>query len=39
MNSIHMKQKSTTVKSEIKDAPQKVVIPKESRHNSAFSFG
>ena len=28
-----------TVKSEIKDAPQKVVIPKENRHNSAFSFG
>ena len=28
-----------TVKSEIRAAPQKIVIPKENRHNSAFSFG
>ena len=28
-----------TIKSEIKDAPQKVVFPKENRHNSALSFG
>ena len=28
-----------TVTAEIKAAPQKFVIPKENRHNSAFSFG
>ena len=28
-----------TVIAEIKAAPQKIVIPKENRHNSAFSFG
>ena len=31
--------KVITVKSEIKAAHQKFVIPKENRHNSAFSFG
>ena len=34
-----MLKRANTVKSEIKAAPQKFVIPKENRHNSAFSFG
>ena len=39
MKSNLLKRLCNFVKAEIKAAPQKFVIPKENRHNSAFSFG